>query len=149
MNLKESLKQLKNLADALPAILEMAGPLEQAADIAALESRAEAANRELLRLEGLISEAKNETSEATSLAASARKAYMDMAREIEAKALAESLPRRLALESELLEMKDKVEQESSRLAGIKASVESQKAELESFENRITKLKQDAAKVLGV
>lgn len=149
MNLSESMKQLKNLAAALPAILELAGPLESIGSLEQLESRIADRQRELDRLDSEMAASKTVT-EAAKFAESALKNQIaELAKSVGDKAFADAKPRRDAARAEVAAAESELREKRGEVRKADEAVKKANAELDAIEKKIAAAKSDALKALGI
>lgn len=140
MALKESLKSLNSLAEALPAILELAGPLEKMESLESLELKIRGSEHELLKLEDAIVVSKQELLSARATAESATKAATELAQTISDRAFEESRPRRLAIEVEMKNLESALRDMKAAHDRTTEAVDSREQELEDLKEKIAAVK---------
>lgn len=144
----ESLKQVKKLGELLPALLEMAAPLEAYESLEKIEARIADRSRELDRLDAAIAAAKTLSESSAAEAERARKEAAKLSADISLKAFKDSEPRRREIEAEMAALEASIKQGLATVAGLKDAVLAEQDELEKVKSTIAAVKAEALKALA-
>ncbi|MEK7093288.1 MAG: hypothetical protein AAB927_02280 [Patescibacteria group bacterium] len=148
-DLAKSFEQIKQLASALPVILDLAKPLELLKDTSVLERKHNDASAALDKVEQDLRDAQQKLKLIDGVVASSHAESVKIAKHISDKAFEDAKPEIAKITSRVAELNSDCSAKKSQLDALNVEIADRQLALEELENKIALVKSAAAKSLGL